>query len=116
MKPTLALLLALPLSADVITTTYTASETLQQSPCSPDISVPCQPLEFTVPQFAGPGTLTEVDWTFADTQEVVEGIDTMYGQNTGQTWTVTWTGGATSGVLGLDAAQSNSQTYVLTGT
>jgi hypothetical protein len=108
----IAVLLALPLSADS-NITYSVSATLQQSPCSQTISVFCQALQFTIPQFSGTGTLSEVDWSFSDFQEVLEGIDTLYEPNTGQAWEVTWTGGASSDVLGLDTSGSSSESFVL---
>ena len=108
----IALLAALPLSADIITVTYNFTPVTLSQNCG--TLAGCAPIVFDLPQFSGPGTLTAVDWSMTDDVQYYGGINDMY-QPTGSPWSATFLVGDESSLLGLDATSGYSESGVVYG-
>lgn len=110
--PVIVLLSAVAACADTVTVTYNLGPSALNQECGSQQT--CAPILFDLPQFSGPGDLTEVDWSITDHVQYYGGINDMY-QAVGSLWTASFSVGDQSAVLGLDASTGYSESGVVYG-
>jgi len=100
-----ALISTVPAWADTITTTEVTSNASNAfTSCWPVTN--CALLTFVVPQFNGPGTLSEIDWSLSATLTEAYGWNDQGDPEYGAPWTAILDAGLASFTFGMDAVNT----------
>jgi hypothetical protein len=103
------ILLSLAIStvfADQVNYTYTQTVTSPSQNC---VWGPCQPFDFTIPQFNPElGSLDSVTWTITDSQQYYAGSDNEGPYPLPESYSFTYTEGDSSSLLGLNASDTET--------